>query len=157
MYFTVAYAIDIQNNIIEISGGFKGLKDVRYLESPLEQIQNDDYYPNFTQKLCHLVFAINKFHAFNDGNKRTSIAMGAYFLIINGFSPVVNRFIIEMENIAVAVADNIIDKALLQDIIDSIISEVEYSETLKLEMIHAIAKTKTIQMFLLEQDKNTDF
>ena len=42
------------------------------------------------------------------------------FLIINGLDVFANKFIIEMENIAVAVADNIIDKSLLERIISSI-------------------------------------
>jgi hypothetical protein len=33
----------------------------------LEHIQNDDYYPDLQDKLTHLVFAVAKFHCFNDG------------------------------------------------------------------------------------------
>ena len=92
------------------------------------------------KKLNHLVFCINKFHAFNDGNKRTSIALGTFFLLINGFDNpnILNKFVIEMENIAVAVADNLIDKDTLFEIIYSIINESEYSENLKLKIINAI-------------------
>ena len=43
-----------------------------------------------------------------------------------------------MENIAVTVADNIIDKELLQEIIVSILNEEEYNEGLKLKIIHAL-------------------
>lgn len=42
-----------------------------------------------------------------------------------------------MENIAVDVADNRIEKDLLFDIIYSIIYEVDYSEELKLEIVFA--------------------
>lgn len=139
-YFTTAYAIKIHDKIIEISGGASGVKTYGNVDSPLEHIQNDDYYPTFEDKLTHLVFSFNKFHAFNDGNKRTSIAMGAFFLEINGLEVLVDKFIIEMENIAVTVADNIIDKDLLQEIITSIINEVEYNETLKLKIIHALSQ-----------------
>ena len=41
--------------------------------------------PTYTEKLTHLVFSINKFHAFNDGNKRSSLSLGAYFLELNGY------------------------------------------------------------------------
>ena len=139
-YFKTDNAIKIHDKIIEISGGIDGVKTYGNIDSPLTHIQNNDYYPTFEEKLTHLVFSINKFHAFNDGNKRTSIAMGAFFLEINGLDVYINKFIIEMENIAVEVADNMIDKELLQEIITSIIYEPEYNDELKLKIIHAISK-----------------
>lgn len=39
--------------------------------------------------------------ASNDGNKRTSIGLGSYFLEINGFDLWVPKFICEMEDIVV--------------------------------------------------------
>jgi death-on-curing protein len=140
IYFTAEYAIKIHDKIIEISGGRSGIKEYGNIDSPLNHIQNDDYYPSFEDKLTHLVFSFNKFHAFNDGNKRTSIAMGAFFLEVNGLESMVDKFIIEMENIAVTVADNIIDKDLLLEIITSIINEEDYSEELKLKVIHALSQ-----------------
>jgi len=79
-YFTISYAIKTHDKIIEISGGSTGIKDLGNLESPLSHIQNDDYYPDLEDKITHLVFSINKNHAFTDGNKRTSIALGGFFL-----------------------------------------------------------------------------
>jgi death-on-curing protein len=139
-YFTTAYAIKTHDKIIEISGGLPGIKDFGNLDSPLTHIQNDDYYPTFEEKLTHLVFSFNKFHAFNDGNKRTSIAIGAFFLEINGLDAFVNKFIIEMENIAVSVADDIIEKELLLEIVTSILHEPDFNETLKLNKINALQK-----------------
>ena len=52
-------------------------------------------------------------------------------------SYVIEKFIREMENIAVDVADNRIDKDLLFEIISSIIYESDYSEALKLKIIEA--------------------
>lgn len=46
-----------------------------------------------------------------------------------------------MENVAVAVADNIIDKELLGEIIISLLSEDEYGEELKLKIISALEVT----------------
>jgi death-on-curing protein len=139
-YFNIEYAIRIHDIIIEISGGLVGVKTYGNLDSPLAHIENDDYYPTFEEKLNHLVFSFNKFHAFNDGNKRTSIAMGAFFLEINGLDFFVDKFIIEMENIAVTVADNIIDKEFLLEIITSIINEKEYNESLKLKIFNALSQ-----------------
>lgn len=138
LYFPKEFAIKIHDKIIEISGGHNGTKDLGNIDSPLHHIQNDSYYPFFEDKLTHLVFCFNKFHAFNDGNKRTSIALGAFFLQTNGFGSIVTKFIREMENIAVAVADNIIDKELLLEIITSIIYEDYYDEILKLKIFDAL-------------------
>ncbi len=143
IFFNSEYAIKIHNKIIEISGGRSGIKDFGNIDSPLTHIQNDDYYPTFENKLTHLVFSFNKFHAFNDGNKRTSIAIGAFFLAVNGLEFFIDKFIIEMENIAVAVADNIIDKDLLSEIIASLINEEDYSEQLKLKIFNALELVKS--------------
>ena len=136
-YFDIAHAIETHDFIINESGGSHGLKDIGLLEGVLEHIQNDLYYPEFELKITHLVFSINKFHAFSDGNKRSSIALGAYFLELNGLEYCVDRFIIEMENISVHVADNRIDKDLLYEIIYSIINEDDFSEELRLKIIDA--------------------
>lgn len=133
------YAIKIHDKIIEISGGQPGIKNFGNLDSPLNHLDNDDYYPTFEDKLTHLVFSVNKFHAFNDGNKRTSIAIGAYFLQINGLEYCIDKFIIEMENIAVLVADNVIDKEFLKEIIFSIINEEDYNEEIKIKLINGLA------------------
>lgn len=138
-YLNTEYAVKTHDKILEISIGKAGIKDIGNIESPLHHIQNDEYYPTFEEKLNHLVFCINKFHAFNDGNKRTSIALGTFFLIINGLENIANKFVIEMENITVAVADNLIDKEMLFEIIYSIINENDYSEDLKLKIITAIS------------------
>lgn len=130
--------VRVHDKVIEISGGLSGLKDIGYLESVIYQITNDDYYPEFEDKLTHLVFSINKFHAFQDGNKRTSIAVGAQFLELNGFDYVVGRFIKEMENIAVCVADGIIDKDFLGELIYSIIYEDDFEESLKVKLANIL-------------------
>ena len=121
-----------------MSGGYGGIKDLGNIEIPLHHIQHDLYYPYIEDKLTHLVFCFNKFHAFNDGNKRTSIALGAFFLQTNGLGNIVTKFIREMENIAVAVADNIISKELLHNIITSLIYDDDYDEILKLKIFDAL-------------------
>jgi len=137
IYFDIAHAIKTHEFIIKESGGSHGIRDMGLLESVLNHIQNDFYYPEFETKLTHLVFSVNKIHAFIDGNKRSSIALGAYFLELNGLDYCVDRFIIEMENISIHVADNRIDKALLYEIIYSIINEDDFSEELRLKIIDA--------------------
>jgi len=100
--------------------------DLGRLESILHHIQNDDYYPSFIDKLTHLVYAVNKGHCFSDGNKRTSIALGAFLMEVNGLDVLVSKFMIEMENVA------------LGDIIDSLLNEEEYNEPLQLRIINCL-------------------
>jgi death-on-curing protein len=140
VYFDLKHAKETHDKIIAISGGIQGVIDLGRLDSIIDQIKNDDYYPEFEDKLTHLVYSVNKGHCFNDGNKRTSIALGAFLLEVNGLDTFVNKFIIEMENIAVSVADNLIIKELLREIVGSLLSEEEFDETLKLKIIAALQK-----------------
>ncbi|HEY5463127.1 MAG TPA: type II toxin-antitoxin system death-on-curing family toxin [Hanamia sp.] len=137
IYFNIEHAIQVHDEIIKRSGGINGILNLGILESSLEHIQNDIYYPCLENKLTHLFFSINKNHSFQDGNKRSSIALSAYFLEVNNCDFAINRFIKEMENLAVDVADNLIDKELLFEIISSLIYEDDYSEELKLKIINA--------------------
>ncbi len=136
-YFDVAHAVLVHDGIIKQSGGALGIIHLRLLDSVLDHVKNDEYYPELEHKLTHILFSINKNHCFQDGNKRASIALSAYFLEINKCTFKINRFISEMENIAVDVADNRIDKELLFEIVYSIIYEEDYSEELKLKIISA--------------------
>ena len=138
LYFDEHHAVREHDWIIEHSGGLPGVKDTGQLSSVLEHIQNDLYYPSFEEKLCHLVFAINKFHAFNDGNKRSGLVLGAYFLELNGYDYCVKKFVLEMENIVVWLAEGKISKELLLRILTSLIMNDDYPEELKLELIEAV-------------------
>lgn len=139
LYFDTEHAINAQNFIIENSGGKKGIINIGLVDSVLQHIQNDWYYPEFENKVCHLFYSINKNHAFEDGNKRSSIVLAAYFLEVNGFNFKVSHFIKEMENIAVHVANNKIDKDFLQEIITSVLYDNCYNEELQLKIINAIS------------------
>ncbi len=144
-YFDVAYAVKTHDWIIDNAGGSHGAENLGLLESPLGHIQNDEYYPDIEDKLTHLVFSINKNHAFIDGNKRSSLALGAYFLELNGFDYIVQHFVKEMENISVWVADNVIDKKLLYQIISSILYEDDYSEEIKIAILTAIETAELLK------------
>ena len=138
IYFNVEYVIKLHDWIIENTGGLAGVKDIGLIESPIEHIQNDWYYPELEDKFTHLVYSISKNHAFHDGNKRSSIGIGSYFLELNGFDYLVSRFVIQMEDIIVYVAGNKVNKELLKKIIYSILYEDDYSEDLKLELLIAV-------------------
>lgn len=144
--------IKAHDKVLEISGGLPGIKNIGYIESAIYQIMNDDYYHEFEDKLTHLVYSINKFHAFQDGNKRSSIAVGGLFLELNGFDYVGSRFIREMENIAVCVAEDIIDKELLKELIYSIIYEDDYPEELKIRLAHALSEAQASNLLRKDDD-----
>lgn len=116
-------------------GVLHGVLHQNQLESALEFIQNDDYYPTLTDKLTHLVYSIADGHCFTDGNKRTSLILGAYFLELNGMGELVPRFLIEMENIVLWVAAKLLDKNQLHDIIDDLVSLGELSEQTQLSLV----------------------
>ncbi len=138
-YFDLPHAIQVHDLIIDISGGLPGHdpQKVKTLEAALEHIQNDLYYPTFLDKIAHLLYSINKNHAFTDGNKRSSLALSAYLLQLNGYDYCVTDFICRMENIVVWVADNKIDKDLLKEIIEDIIMG-EDREFVQLSLIRAL-------------------
>lgn len=140
IYFDFEYAVKEHDYIIENSGGLTGAKNLGLLNATLDFVQDDLYYPELEDKVSYLFYSINKNHAFNDGNKRSSIALSAYFLEINGMGFISSKFIVEMENIAVDVANNVIDRELLKEIITAVIYEDEFSYELKLRIIEAKSK-----------------
>ena len=139
LYFDLNHAVKEHDFIIEKSGGLQGYKDLGSIESVLELMKNDFYYPEIEDKTTHLCFSIIKNHSFTDGNKRSSIVLTSYFLEINGLEYCINKFIREMENYAVYVAANFISSELLHKIITSIIFKDEHNEKLKVEIATALS------------------
>ena len=120
IYPTTDFILQLHDEVIHQSGGLAGGRDIGQLESILDHIQNDEYYPRFEDKLAHLVYSIAKFHIFNDGNKRTAIISGAYFLALNDRNEYGNIFIRGMEVPLVEAVENKITKDELREIIQRI-------------------------------------
>ena len=94
-YITIEQAIETHQKTIQYSGGgADGMLNRGQLESILEHIKNDEYYPTFVDKLTHLFFGACKFHCFEDGNKRIAITLCAHFLLLNGYMAVAKSFFI---------------------------------------------------------------
>ena len=141
IYITLEQAIDIHKTTVEVSGGgAMGHLDMGKLDSVLQHIQCDEYYPTFEDKLTHLFFCSCKFHCFEDGNKRIAIALGAQFLLSNGYLAVMQRFFPEMENISYHVAAGKIRKELLHEIIYAVINDAVDNEEIKLKIYNAISE-----------------
>lgn len=140
VYLTLEMAIATHAKTVEVSGGgAQGALELGKLESVLEHIQNDDYYPTLEEKLTHLFFSSCKFHCFQDGNKRIAITLCAQMLLINGYMYCAGSFLREMENISYHVAAGNIDRDLLQEIITAHLAEDSENEELKLKIWHAIS------------------
>lgn len=138
-YITIENAIEIHRKTVEVSGGGTlGHLDIGRLESVLEHIKNDDYYPTFEDKLTHLFFCACKFHCFADGNKRIAISLAAQFLLLNGYLYVMNSFFTKMENISYHVAAGKIGKELLHEVLCATLNGCDDDEELKLKIIDAI-------------------
>lgn len=141
IYITLEQAKIIHQKTIQYSGGgtYEHL-DLGRLDSVLEHIQNDDYYPNFVDKITHLFFCTCQFHCFADGNKRLAITLCAQFLLLNGYMAIAKDFFRVMENISYQVAAGKIDKNLLHKIMQAIMDQTyNLDEELKLEIYHAIS------------------
>ena len=140
VYITLDQAKEIHRKTIQYSGGGTYEQfDLGRLESVLQNIQNDDYYPTFEDKITHLFYCTCEFHCFADGNKRLAITLSAQFLLLNGYMAVAKRFFTVMENISYHVAAGKINKELLHRIMVAVMDGTyESDEELKLDIIEAI-------------------
>lgn len=141
IYITLKQAQDIHAKTIKYSGGgtYEHF-DLGRLDSVLQNIQNDDYYPNFVDKLTHLFYCTCEFHCFADGNKRLAITLCAQFLLFNGYMGVAKSFFTITENISFQVAAGKINKKLLHRILTAIMDGTyDYDEELKLDIYKAIS------------------
>jgi death on curing protein len=140
LYLTIDQAIEIHRKTVDVSGGgTMGHLDMGKLESVLEHIQNDDYYPTFEDKLSHLFFCACNFHCFADGNKRIAITLCTQMLLFNGYLYCTEQFLHDMENISYHVAAGNIDKELLKEVIAAVLNGEMDSEPLKLKILEAIS------------------
>ncbi|MEG1427411.1 MAG: Fic family protein [Oscillospiraceae bacterium] len=140
IYITPEQAKVTHAKTIEYSGGGT-LEELDFgkLKSVLCNIQNDDWYPTFVDKLTHLFFCTCQFHCFADGNKRLAITLSTLFLLQNGYLGIAQTFLAKTENISLNVASSKIDKDLLQKIMTAIMNDrYDSDEALKLEIYNSI-------------------
>jgi death-on-curing protein len=92
---TVDDAIRLHTMVIDRFGGASGIRDIRLLESALDQpLKVIEYGEEQETRFEHLAatyfFHVIKNHAFIDGNKRTGLLIATTFLKRN-------RFILDMD------------------------------------------------------------
>jgi len=87
-YLSLREILELHEAVIEISGGARGIRDIRALESAVNQprltFNQADLYPNIVAKAAALCFFLVMNHPFVDGNKRVGHAAMETFLILNG-------------------------------------------------------------------------
>ena len=139
MYIEFGKVISIHDAVLRESGGASGNINEDYINGILEFVQNDDYYPSFAEKLSYLVYSIASNHCFLDGNKRTAIAIGMYFLIINDYDkPTISKFVESMENAVPLVVNGTFSREDLTEIIAAILWDIEID---KMKYIYKLLAT----------------
>ncbi len=77
----------MHDQLIEETGGSKGLKDEGMLESalaaPFQSFDGKDLFPSVYQKAARLGYGLASNHAFVDGNKRIGAHAMLVFLALN--------------------------------------------------------------------------
>lgn len=141
VYIPKSIVIEQHDYIIDKSGGSNGIYSEKdgLLDSILEHIQNDDYFPSFLDKLTKLLIGIAEYHIFIDGNKRTAISIGALFLELNGFSDIIiSRFMCEMENYIIWVTEHRISEELFHNKLEYIIYDIDEPEEFRFKIIRIL-------------------
>lgn len=125
-YLSLQEVQKIHDDMLSEIGGLKGAnpKQIALLDSALTQIQNDDYYPSFIDKLTHLMFACVKFHPSLECNKRTALLIGDAFIMLN-HKATPQDFYQKLEDVIVSVASDEISKDELAQILSAMLKGIE--------------------------------
>ena len=88
-YLSLSEILELHERIISSSGGSHGIRDIKTLESSINQprqtFNQNDLYPDTVSKAAALCFFLVNNHPFIDGNKRIGHAAMETFLILNGY------------------------------------------------------------------------
>ncbi len=87
---TVEEIIELQNKLIEKTGGSHGLLNKGLLESAIFSAQGsfgeNEAYPTIEEKAARLMFSLTNNHSFVDGNKRIGVLVMLMTLNLNSIS-----------------------------------------------------------------------
>ena len=145
-YIDYEQALKIYYKTVEKSGGgMAGVRDEGGIQLMLENIQNDWYYPEIADKAAYMMFSLCRGHYFADCNKRISVTLTMYFLMQNGYMLAAQTFMRDTEEIVLDLAAGCMEKDLLTAIMHCLVDGTEYSEEIKLAIIHGRAKRLEIE------------
>ena len=84
---TVEQVIYLHKQMINVTGGLAGLRDLGQLEAalnvPFQTYAGEELYPSLFGKAARLCYGLIQNHAFLDGNKRIGIYAMLVFLEVN--------------------------------------------------------------------------
>lgn len=79
----------LRSNIIKMTGGSVGIRDIALLESalesPFQSYAGEELYPSIQANAARLCYGLVKNHAMVDGNKRIGVHTMLVFLSANGY------------------------------------------------------------------------
>lgn len=88
-YLGIKEIMQIHEDVIEDTGGAKGIREMSGIESAISSPQavyfGKDMYPTIAEKAATLCFELVSQHPFMDGNKRVGHAAMVHFLFMNGY------------------------------------------------------------------------
>ena len=111
----------LHGQLIEVTGGSKGIRDEGMLESalfnPFRSFGGEELSPGIQAKAAQLCYGLVKNHAMLDGNKRLGAHVMLVFLALNGYELTYSQK--ELSDTILALASGELGKdELLQWIID---------------------------------------
>ncbi|MBD5088547.1 MAG: type II toxin-antitoxin system death-on-curing family toxin [Clostridiales bacterium] len=79
----------LHSQLIEVTGGSEGIRDIGLLESalesPFQSYSGVELYPSIQAKAARLCYGLVKNHSMMDGNKRIGVHAMLVFLSVNGY------------------------------------------------------------------------
>ena len=107
-YLEAAEITAIHDQIIDATGGSRGVRESELLESiaakPQASFAGHELYPSIFAKAAALYEALCNYHVFIDGNKRTSVIAMYRFLAINGYELVATNQELEIYTLSIAIS-----------------------------------------------------
>lgn len=89
MKLTKEQVLMLHEQLIEATGGSKGIRDEGMLESalfnPFQSFGGEELYPSIQAKAAQLCYGLVKNHVMVDGNKRLGTHVMLVFLALNGY------------------------------------------------------------------------
>ena len=89
MTLTKEQVLMLHGQLIEATGGSRGIRDEGMLESalfnPFQSFGGEELYPSIQSKSAQLCYGLVKNHAMVDGNKRLGTHVMLVFLALNGY------------------------------------------------------------------------
>lgn len=109
------------------------------LDMILEWVKDPEQCLEFSDKLACIVARICHGHVFMDGNKRAAVLIGAYFLYVNGYGDVLDRYVEVMSLVSNHVRNCGIDTPLLSDVFKSVLDgDTDFPYDLKMRLLLAM-------------------